>query len=260
MCAGTGACTSRERPLRLGTTHTVEQSGALALLDSLWRGAPLAVVVAPSGQILQSAAAGNLDVVITHAPTLEKRLLVEPGHALRVCPLVESRFAVVGPSADPARVKEARTAPEAFQRIARARAPFVSRGDSSGTHVRELGLWRAAQVSPRGAPWYLESGADQTTTLRIAEERGAYALADLPTLARQRDLDLPVLFAADTALRNPYTLYVARSSEPHPSALAFTNWATDTWRARLAELRLPDGMPAFAPATGECTSPGETGA
>src|SRR2546426_5226992 len=115
------ACRAGPAPLRLGTTYTVQQSGALAVLESLWTGpAPLTTVVAPSGQILRAAANGDLDVVITHAPALEQRLLLRPGHALLRCPLAASRFAVVGPAADPARVATAATAAEAFRRIAGA--------------------------------------------------------------------------------------------------------------------------------------------
>src|SRR5256886_12415931 len=175
-----GACRSGPTPLRLGTTYTVQQSGALAVLESLWTGPPpLATVVAPAGQILRAAATGDVDVVITHAPGLEQRLLVGPGHALLRCPLAASRFAVVGPATDPARVATAASAAEAFRRIASAGVPFVSRGDSSGTHVKELALWRAAGVTP--APrWYLESGADQATTLHLADERRALPLPDPP--------------------------------------------------------------------------------
>src|SRR2546422_11046765 len=178
------ACRSSPPPLRLGTTYTVQQSGALAVLESLWTGPPpFTTVVAPSGQVLRAAASGDLDVVITHAPALEQRLLVGPGHALLRCPLAASRFAVVGPAADPAGVATAATAAEAFRRIAAAGGPFVSRGDSSGTHVKELGLWRAAGVT--AAPrWYLEAGADQAATFPLADERPASALADPPTHPR----------------------------------------------------------------------------
>src|SRR5207247_2335033 len=89
--------------------------------------------------ILRAAANGDLDVVITHAPALEQRLLVGPGHALLRCPLAASRFAVVGPAADPAGVATAATAAEAFRRIAGAGGPFVSRGDSSGAAARRAG-------------------------------------------------------------------------------------------------------------------------
>src|SRR5213595_4156722 len=89
------ACRAGPTPLRLGTTYTVQQSAALAVLESLWTGPPpLATVVAPSGQILRAAANGDLEVVITHAPALERRLLVAPGLAMLRCPLVASRFAI----------------------------------------------------------------------------------------------------------------------------------------------------------------------
>ena len=256
ICAGLAGCTSEVHPLRLGTTYTVEQSGALAVLDSLHFVAPLTVVVAPSGQILRSAAQGDLDVVITHAPTLEERLLVRTGHAALRCPFVASRFAIVGPAADPAGVAHAATAADAMRRIARTRRPgFISRGDSSGTHVKELALWKNAAVPPAGESWYVQAGADQAATLRIADERRAYALVDLPTFARLTGLELRVLFAADTALVNPYTLYVIRTSPPHPKAAAFEAWALTEWRTRLLALRLQDGAAAFAPLAGGCTTP-----
>ncbi len=254
VCGWLAACHSGPSPLRLGTTYTVQQSGVLAVLESLWDSPRFTTVVAPSGQILRTAANGDLDVVITHAPALEQRLLVDPGHALLRCPLAASRFAVVGPAADPARVATAATAAEAFRRIAAAGGPFVSRGDSSGTHVKELALWRAAGVTP--APrWYLESGADQAATLHLADERDAYALADLPTYAKLRDLGLRVLFVADTALTNPYTLYVVRHPAAPPAAGAFARWASRAGRGAILGLRLPDGTAAFDAVAGACTAP-----
>src|SRR5947199_1444200 len=249
------ACRAGPAPRRLGTTYTAGQSGALAVLDSLWTGpAPRTAVVTPSGQSLRAAANGDLDVVITHAPALEQRLLVGPGHALLSCPLAASRFAIVGPAADPARVATAATAAEAFRRIAGAGGPFVSRGDSSGTHVKELALWRAAGVTP--APrWYLESGTDQATTLYLADERRAYALADLPTYAKLGGLASRILFAADTALTNPYTLYLVRRPAPHPDAGAFATWATHAGREGVLALRLPDGTAAFVPGAAGCAVP-----
>src|SRR5258706_14347210 len=123
------ACRSGPAPLRLGTTYTVQQSGALAVLESLWTGPPpFTTVVAPSGQILRAAASGDLDVVITHAPALEQRLLVAPGHALLRCPLAASRFALVGPAADPPRVATAATAAEAFPPTAPLGGPLGPRG------------------------------------------------------------------------------------------------------------------------------------
>jgi tungstate transport system substrate-binding protein len=251
------ACREASQPLRLGTTYTVQQSGALTVVESLWTGPRLVTVIAPSGQILRSAASGDLDVVITHAPALEQRLLVGPGHALLRCPLVASRFAIVGPPADPARVAAAPTAAAAFRRIAAAGSPFVSRGDSSGTHVKELALWQAAGVRP-AASWYVESGADQAVTLHLADERNAYALADLPTFGKLRDLRLKLLFAEDTALTNPYTLYVVRQSGAEAAARTFAEWATQAGRAAILTLHLPDGRPAFAARPGTCVRAGAT--
>jgi tungstate transport system substrate-binding protein len=259
-CTAQAACTrsTQATPLRLGTTTTVDQSGALALLDSL-HPVPLRIVVGASGTILRSAAAGDLDVVITHAPALEERILIAPGHAVRRCPFVMSRFAIVGPAGDPARVSGAATAADALRRIAGARATFVSRADSSGTHVKELSLWRSAGLAPGTTDhWYVQAGVDQAATLRIADERAAYALADLPTFARLTGVDLRVLFTADTALGNPYTLYVIRSTSQQSGATQFSQWALQYWRPRLLAARLPDGIAAFAsppPSTGECTAP-----
>jgi len=252
VCVMVIACQPAPAPLRLGTTYTVQQSGALAVLESLWTGPRFTTVVAPSGQILRAAANGDLDVVITHAPALEQRLVVAPGLAVLRCPLVASRFAIVGPAADPARVAAAPSAAAAFRRIAAAGGPFVSRGDSSGTHVKELALWQAAGVRP--GRWRIESGADQAATLHLADERDAYALADLPTFAKLRDLSLRVLFVADTALTNPYTLYVTRHASAPAPASAFARWAVQAGRVAIVGLRLPDGTPAFDVLAGGCAT------
>src|SRR5579859_2943325 len=155
---------SEATPLRFGTTTTV----------------------------IRSAAAGDLDVIVTHAPSLEQRLLVNPGHAALRCPFVVSRFAVVGPAGDPAHVTHAASATEAFRRIASVRASFISRGDSSGTHVKELSLGKAAGITPVFSRdrWYTQSGSDQAATLRTADERHAYALDDLPTFTRLAGIEL----------------------------------------------------------------------
>jgi tungstate transport system substrate-binding protein len=257
-CTVQMGCTrgTQAAPLRLGTTTTIEHSGALALLDSLHPAIPLRVVVGASGTIIRSAAAGDLDVVVTHAPTLEQRLLIDAGHAALRCPFVASRFAIVGPPADPAHASSAGTAPEAFRRIANAHASFVSRADSSGTHIKELSLWKASGVTPDARnTWYVQAGGDQAATLRIADERGAYALADLPTFTRLTGIDLRVLFTADTVLGNPYTLYVIRSATENNAATRFSAWAMEQWRPRLLAVRLPDGAAAFAPLPGECAVP-----
>jgi tungstate transport system substrate-binding protein len=253
LLAACGRAPVGGRALRLGTTTTVRQSGMLAVAESSWREGPLATVIAPSGQILASAAQGDLDVVLTHAPALEAKFL-GTGAALERCPFVTSDFVIVGPASDPAAVRGAADAAEAFRRIAARGALFVSRGDSSGTHEREVAVWRRAGVAPWGHGWYLESGTDQTTTLRLADERGAYALADLPTLATLRDLALRPLLGGDSMLVNRYTLYLVRTPSPHPAARRFLAWALERWRPALLGIRLADGTPAFRVAPAGCTT------
>jgi len=232
ICAALAACTSApaDRPLRLGTTFTVQQSGALALLDSLPPPDSLVTVIAASGQILQSAARGTWTSSSRTRPHSKSACSWRLAHVALRCPFVTSRFAIVGPAADPAAVAHAASAADAVARIARAGAQFISRGDSSGTHVKELALWRAAGIAPEGKPWYVETGADQATTLQVADERSAYALADLPTLARTPGIELRVLFERDTVLTNRYTLYVVRGPDSVRAA-AVAAWAMSGWRS-----------------------------
>lgn len=229
------------------------QSGALDLLDSLKDAAParFVVVIGPSGQTARSAAEGNLDIVLAHAPALERRFLT--GRWSRRCPFAISRYAIVGPKSDPARVAQASTIADAMRRIESSGAMFVSRGDSSGTHEKELALWKAAGLTRERGDTYFETGGDQASTLRLADEWGAYALADLPTLARQRGLALSVLFARDSLLGNPYTLYVMRPDSGGPGARdSLAAWLLATWRPRVIALRLPDSTPAFSADAAGC--------
>jgi tungstate transport system substrate-binding protein len=254
ICALLQSCTS-EPPIRIGTTFTVQQSGALALLDSMKDSAParFAVVIGPSGQVLRSAAEGNLDIVLALAPALEQRFL--DGRWTRRCPFVTSHFAIVGPKADPAHVAQARTVVDALRRLSTSGAMFVSRGDSSGTHEKELALWKAAGLTRERGDTYFETGGDQASTLRLADEWGAYALGDLPTLARQRDLTLAVLFVRDALLSNPYTLYVMRPDSAGPGLRdSLADWLLSAWRPRIAGLRLRDSTPAFSTDPAGCAS------
>jgi tungstate transport system substrate-binding protein len=113
-------------------------------------------------------------------------------------------FVVVGPPADPLRLKGMRQLAQAFRRIAEAKAPFVSRGDRSGTHIRELALWKKVGVEPAGS-WYIQTGQGQGATLNVASEKGAYALTDRGTyLALQKRLSLQIVFEKAKPLLNVY--------------------------------------------------------
>jgi len=259
MCLVVAACGSP--PIRLGTTYTLEQSGALTGLDSAWRGSRFVTIVGPSGQILRSAAAGDLDIVVTHAPALEQRLVVAPGHAALACPLFASRFGIVGPPADPAGIRGFTAGVAAMRRIGQVGAVFVSRGDSSGTHQKEIELWRLAGVDPGPMLWYVESGGSQAANLQQASNWRAYTLTDLPTFALMKDrrgdaLDLELLVAPpDTLLTNPYTLYLTAPPERRARARPFADWLATGWRDRVLAMRLPDSSAAFVRREGACGVP-----
>lgn len=153
------------------------------------RAKPIAV---GSGLALQLAARGEGDVVLSHSPEAEERWLAE-GHGTGRRLVMHNFFLVVGPPSDPAGIRGAPSMVEAFRAIAVARARFVSRGDESGTHARELAIWRKAGLQPAGG-WYQSTGSGQGQTLRVASEKQGYALTDRGTyLALRKTLDLEVL-------------------------------------------------------------------
>lgn len=174
-----------------------------------------------SGQALRLAEKGDVCMVFVHAPSLEKKYLdegvIEPGGIFAY-----NYFVIVGPAGDPAGVRGAKSAVEAFKRIMeageRGQALFVSRGDMSGTHVRELMIWRLAGVDPaelRGKPWYIETGQGMAKTLIVAYEKGAYTLSDIGTyLKLRREGRIPgleALYTNSTELINVYSVYLVKS-------------------------------------------------
>lgn len=224
------ACGGEERPrLVLATTHTLEDSGILDSLAAGFRadhpGQPLHVVVSGSGEALQYARRGDADVVLSHAPDTEQRLL-RGGWIADLRPVMHNDFVLLGPAADPAGIRGAPDAVSAFRRLRDARATFVSRGDDSGTHQREQALWQRLATLPQW-PGYVEAGVGMADALRLASSRGSYILADRATwLTLREQLRLELLLDGDTALVNRYS--VARSWRPRnpEGARAFITWVT----------------------------------
>lgn len=192
----------------LTTTTSTQDSGLLDVLVPLFEkqtGYTVKTVAVGTGQALALAARGEADVTLAHAPSLEKKY-VEDGKLLNRRLVMSNDFVVVGPPADPARIKGTTRATEALRRIAAARARFVSRGDNSGTHTLELALWKQAGVAPAG-DWYVESGQGMGQTLTIANDRQAYALTDRATLlAFARRVELPIMVEGDRPLVNLYSV------------------------------------------------------
>ena len=237
--------------LVLAATTSTYDSGLLESLVGEFETAhpDLAVrtVVVGSGEALELGRRGDVDVLIVHAPAAEARF-VDEGHSIRRHPLMSNDFVLVGPPEDPAGV--AGLAPAAaFARIARSGATFVSRGDSSGTHERELAIWRDAGVTP-SRPWHLETGQGQGTSLQVANEREAYFLTDSATFdVLSGIVDLVPLVSGGADLRNEYSVIVpARAANPAAAALLADWMLSDVGRGAISGFRSrATGRPLFTP-------------
>ena len=203
--SGCGSSNDGRRPVILAATTTTQDSGLLDVLvpaftaDGGWT---VRTVALGSGQALALGRRGEADVVLAHSPAAERALMAS-GVARERRLVMVNDFVLVGPRMDPAGAAGG-PAPAALVAIAKRRAPFVSRGDQSGTHVFELELWQRAGVRPR-APWYQETGQGQSATLRLAAERGAYALTDRATyLATGAADELRVIVEGGREMANPY--------------------------------------------------------
>jgi len=175
--------------------------------------------------------------VLVHAPDAEIAF-VEAGFGVNRRALMYNEFSIAGPPGDPAEVKGASDPVEAFKRIAAARAPFVSRGDESGTHRKEKEIWKRAGIEPSG-PWYIETGQGMGTALRVANEKMAYVLTDDATFAAVRGkVDLASLCAGSADLRNPYSI-IAVNPARHPGARYAEAMALIAW------LTSPEGQRAI---------------
>jgi len=199
------ACSTASEPqvLTLATTTSTENSGLLAYIlpDFEKRyNARVDVVAVGTGQALEIAAHGDADVVIVHAPSKEDAFM-ETGHGLLREDVMYNDFVIIGPSQDPAGISGLKDATAAFQEIASTGSTFISRGDDSGTHTKELAIWKEAGIEPSGS-WYISAGQGMGAVLTMAQEKQAYTLADRGTyLARTKEgYNLPILAEGDPIL------------------------------------------------------------
>ena len=224
---GDDAGGSKGRALVLATTTSTQDSGLLDVLVPAFEretGYRVKTIAVGSGEALELGARGEADVLLVHSPAAEEELM-RGGKANRRQLVMHNDFVVVGPPGDPAKI--AGKAPAAaFRAIAAAGARFVSRGDDSGTHKAELGFWDAAGVAPAGS-WYAETGQGMGATLRVADERKAYTLADRGTYLAQPG-ELKVLVEGDPDLLNVYHVIdmTTRAGERvnAEGAQAFADW------------------------------------
>lgn len=213
------ACGGGERTIILATTTSTENSGLLDVLIPVFErdsGYNVKVVAVGSGAAIAMGERGDVDVLLVHSPRAEEAF-VRDGYGVDRASVMYNDFVIVGPAGDPAGVREADDAAGALARIAAAGARFISRGDDSGTHVKEQELWAAAGLPvQRGAAWYVETGQGMGATLTVAAETGGYTLTDRGTWLVVSDrTTLPVLVEGDPALFNHYHVIVV-DPDRHP--------------------------------------------
>lgn len=218
--------------IRLATTTSTENSGLLQhLLRPFEAKYPykVHVIAVGTGKALRMARQGDADLVLAHAPRLEDLFLAE-GFGVNRRSVMENDFVIVGPSGDPAGIAVLSDVDEVFRAIAKTRSTFVSRGDRSGTHVKELSIWEMTDHAPEG-DWYRNAGQGMGMVLNMADQLGGYTLTDRGTwLAYRRRLDLKLLFSGGTILRNPYSI-IAVNPASHPDinyigAMTLIAWLT----------------------------------
>ena len=195
-------------PVILSTTTSTQDSGLLDVLVPLFErqtGYSVKTIAVGTGQALALAGRGEADVVLAHAPALEKKYIAD-GKMLNRRLVMYNDFVIIGPAEDPAKIQRMTKAADAMKAIASTGSRFVSRGDNSGTHNLEKELWKLAGVEPRTG-WYIESGQGMGATLGIAADRKAYTLTDRGTyLAFQKRVRLPILLEGDRPLLNLYSV------------------------------------------------------
>jgi tungstate transport system substrate-binding protein len=190
----------------LATTTSTQDSGLLDVLVPLFEkesGLQVKTISVGSGQAMKMGEKGEADVLLVHSPDAEKKFMTDGFGATRRL-VMHNDFVVVGPPADPAKVKGA-SAAEAMKRIAQAGSIFVSRGDNSGTHAKEKGLWKGAAINPEGQKWYQQTGLGMGQTLNVAAEKRGYTITDRATyLSLKKGLGLVILVEGDSKLLNIY--------------------------------------------------------
>lgn len=239
--------------LRLATTTSVDHSGLLPYLLPEFEkkhSIKLQVIAVGTGKALRLGENGDVDALLVHAPEAEREF-VSKGFGKDREEFMFNHFLIAGPKNDPARLNGCKNVKQVMKRLAAGKWVFISRADDSGTHKKELQLWKHAECKPEG-DWYLEVGRGMGPALLMAEEKQAYILSDLGTyLAMKRKLELAVCYECDESMRNVYSVIVVNPAR-HPkvrseAARQFARWIlSPPVQIRIAEFKV-SGETLFQP-------------
>ena len=249
----------------LATTTSTQDSGLLDVLVPMFEeqtGYTVQTVAVGTGEALKMGEEGNADVLLVHAPSSEVTLM-EGGHGQDRFLVMHNDFVIVGPAEDPAAIKGL-DPKDALVAIYNASAPFVSRGDDSGTHKKEVSFWQKDELDPAGQAWFFETGQGMGASLTVASEKQAYILTDRATyLANKDNLQLEILLEGNNTLLNIYHVITVNSAKSdkinYEGAWVFANFmvAPET-QAVIAEFGVEKfGQPLFIPDAGK--DPAELG-
>ncbi len=219
----------------LASTTSTQQSGLFGHILPLFTartGIQVKVVALGTGQALDTGRRGDADALLVHDRPAEDKFVAE-GWGVDRRDVMYNDFVLVGPKADPAKVRASGDVIDAFRRIAAAGAPFVSRGDKSGTNAAELRFWKIAGIDPKAHSGYKDAGTGMGPTLNMSAALGAYTLSDRGTWLNFRNRqDLEIVYAGDRRLFNPYgVMLVNPARHPHVKkdlAMKFIDWLTGT--------------------------------
>jgi len=224
--------------IRLSTTTSVNDSGLMSYLQPVFEkdtGYTLEITSAGTGAAIEKGRTGDADVLLVHAKASEEEFIGE-GYGEERVPFMFNFFVVVGPESDPAGVKNAATAADAFKAIVDAGQAFVSRGDDSGTNKAELKIWKALEIDPVGQEWYISAGDTMGKTLTMADELQAYTFSDKATYLAH-DNDLALLLEETDDMKNTYAMIAITSARwedtNYEGALAFIKWMTSNKASKM---------------------------
>lgn len=239
--------------IRMATTTSTENSGLLEyLLPDFEKqtGYKVHVIAVGTGKALRMGRDGDVDILLVHAPGAETKF-VEEGYGVVRVPVMHNDFVIVGPKSDPSTVGASKDLAEAMKQISSGKAPFVSRGDDSGTHKKERGLWEAIDIEPKGE-WYREAGQGMGKVLQMAGELDGYTLTDRGTWLAYKDKSpLQLSFEGDKKLFNPYSIIAINPAKygdlNHNGASALIHWITSKHTQKLIADFKRNGEQLFIP-------------
>ena len=223
LILASAAFTGEKKPVKviLSTTTSTYETGLLDYMLAPFEKENNCKVHSLSlgtGKAIQVAKDGNADLILVHARAAEDMFVAE-GWGVNRQDVMYNDFLFMGPKEDPAGIKSAKSATEALKKIADSKQPFISRGDDSGTHKREMSFWKKLKTKPESGKdsWYMEAGQGMAATLKIADEKNGYVMLDRATYNFQKEnTRLVILFDGDDQLLNPYGM-IAVNPEKYPS-------------------------------------------